>query len=112
MAGNGQQHAAAKQEDDDARSNASSDYDQPHGFKERMEYRYRSAMRWIDRNRVLTDFIAYFSFLLVFTIVAIEANPGEDLIEQVISLLADLVAACWQQKSSCNPYSTIQSPAR
>ena len=64
-------------------SNASSDYDEPHGFREHLEHRYRKVNRWIHRNRKLFDFVAYFFFLLVFTLVASEANPGEDLIEQV-----------------------------
>jgi len=69
--------------DDDAFSNASSDYHEPHGFKEHMEHRYKKAMGWIARNRILFDFIAYLFFLIVFTVVAMGANPGEDLIEQV-----------------------------
>ena len=69
--------------DDDAASNASSDYGEPHGFRELVEHRYRKINKWIDRNRKVFDFVAYFFFLLVFTLVASEANPGEHLIEQV-----------------------------
>jgi len=69
--------------DDDAVSNASSDYHEPLGAKEQMEHRYAQMLKWISRNRVLFDFVAYAFFLLVFTVVVMEANPGEDLIEQV-----------------------------
>ena len=72
-------------DNDDAASNTSSDYDQPHGLREHLEHRYRKVNKWIDRNRKLFDFAAYFFFLLVFTLVASEANPGENLIEQVAS---------------------------
>ena len=78
-----QQAHAAAQIEDDAASNASSDYHEPHGFVEKMEYRYKRIMSWIDENRTLFDFVAYSFFLVVFTVVATEANPGTDLIEQV-----------------------------
>jgi hypothetical protein len=71
--------------DDDASSNASSDYHEPHGLNEHLEHRRRQVMSWIRKNRVLFDFLAYSSFLIVFTVVAMEANPGQDLIEQVIA---------------------------
>ena len=82
---------------DDAWSNASSDYGEPLGMREKIEWRYEQMMKWIGANRTLVDFIAYFFFLLVFTIVATEAHSGEDLIEQVpfpVPLRAAFAAAC------------------
>jgi len=82
--------------DDDASSNASSDYHEPHGLKEHLEHRRRQVMSWIRKNRVLFDFLAYSSFLIAFTVVAMEANPGQDLIEQVIA-----ACCCCGRAPSC-----------
>ena len=81
--------------DEDVSSNASSDYHEPHGLKEHLEHRRRQVISWIRKNRVLFDFLAYLFFLIVFTVVVMEANPGQDLIEQVIAACCCCGRAPW-----------------
>ena len=85
-------HVAAVVEDD-AASNGSSDYNEPQGAKEHIEHRWRKIMSWINKNRVLFDFLAYFFFIVVFTYVATAANPGSDLIEQVCTSVIFLLSS-------------------
>ena len=76
-------HRAAGDDGDEVSSNASSDYHEPQGFREHLEDRQRRVKNWIRKNRILFDFLAYSVFLITFTVVAMEANPGVNLIEQV-----------------------------
>ena len=38
--------------------------------------------RFVRKSKDVVDFVSYAVFLLLFTFVALNANPGEDLIEQ------------------------------
>lgn len=70
----------AQDRDVDAYSEGSVE-SQTEGWKEWAEAKSKAFVRWTDSHKEIVDFILYFVFLCLFTIVALGANPGEDLIE-------------------------------
>ena len=62
-------------------SSASSDYGSTGAPSKAQQIMYK-VKRFVRKSKDVVDFVSYAVFLLLFTFVALNANPGEDLIEQ------------------------------